>query len=185
MHAAREVFSKFGFRKTTLEDIAKHIGKGKTALYYYYKNKEEIFGAVLDFEVERFSNEMINTLEHETSPQKKLRRYITKRMELYNYVLNFYSAIKSEYLENVAVFEKIRQKYDQMEIEIVSDILSEGIAKNEFVARDVHLTAYAIILAMKGFEYPFSYQQDIIKMEEDIDKLMDVLFYGIIKTPTK
>jgi len=41
--AAMECFERYGLEKTTLEDIAKTVGLNKTSLYYYYKNKEDIF----------------------------------------------------------------------------------------------------------------------------------------------
>ncbi|MFW6389223.1 MAG: TetR/AcrR family transcriptional regulator, partial [Marinilabiliaceae bacterium] len=47
LKSARELFAKFGYRKTTMEDIAQALRKGKSSLYYYFKNKEEIFQAVI------------------------------------------------------------------------------------------------------------------------------------------
>ena len=47
LNGARELLERYGFKKTTMEDIARQIGKSKSALYYYYKTKEEIFGAVI------------------------------------------------------------------------------------------------------------------------------------------
>ena len=41
--AAMECFVQYGLDKTTLDDIAKKIGLNKASLYYYYKNKEDIF----------------------------------------------------------------------------------------------------------------------------------------------
>ena len=41
--AATGLFSRFGLEKTTMEDIAKAARKGKSTLYYYFKNKEAVF----------------------------------------------------------------------------------------------------------------------------------------------
>jgi len=38
---AREIFSKYGYKKTTLDDIANAVRKGKSSLYYYFKSKED------------------------------------------------------------------------------------------------------------------------------------------------
>jgi AcrR family transcriptional regulator len=179
--AARDIFCKYGYKKTTMDDIGRIIGKGKTSLYYYFKNKEEIFEAVLAFEIDLIKNELFDALDSERNPQKKLRKYILKRMELYFQLVNFYSAIQKEYLENLTVIEKIRQQYDDQELTMISGIIEEGIHQGYFVAKDIQLTAYAIILAMKGFEYPFSKEKDIHKLEADIDQLLEVLFYGLLK----
>ncbi|OYW78704.1 MAG: TetR family transcriptional regulator, partial [Sphingobacteriia bacterium 32-37-4] len=33
---AQKLFQAYGLKKTTMEDIAKALGKGKSTLYYYY-----------------------------------------------------------------------------------------------------------------------------------------------------
>lgn len=43
LKGAWDAFSKLGYYQTRLEDIAHAAGFSKTALYYYYQNKEEIF----------------------------------------------------------------------------------------------------------------------------------------------
>jgi len=42
INSATKYFSKFGFHKTTMDEIAKHIHKAKGVLYYYFKGKEEL-----------------------------------------------------------------------------------------------------------------------------------------------
>jgi hypothetical protein len=36
-------------------------------------------------------------------------------------------------------------------------------------------------MAMKGFEFPWSKEKDAGKIERDLDSLLDVLFYGLMK----
>lgn len=179
LKAAQEIFSKYGYKKTTLGDIARYIGKGKSALYYYYKNKEEIFEAVLAFEASHIGDELFKALEAETSPQQKLRKCILKRMELYHQLVNFYGAIQQEYIENLTVIEKKKQ-YDDLELQLISDIIREGVDKGKFVSSNITLTASAIIMAMKGFEYAFSKEKNMKKLESDIDQLLEILLYGIV-----
>jgi len=185
LKAAQEIFSKYGYKKTTLDDIARYIGKGKSALYYYYKNKEQIFEAVLAFEVNQLKDELLTALEAEKNPQDKLRRYILKRMELYHNLVNYYGGIQREYLENLSVIEKIRKQYDEQEHEMISEIIKEGVDQGKFISKNISLTASAIILAMKGFEYSFSKEKDLKKLGDDIDQLLDILFYGIVSGKNK
>ena len=49
---ARDLFKKTGFKKTTMGDIARSLGKAKSSLYYYYPSKEDIFEAVLYTEMD-------------------------------------------------------------------------------------------------------------------------------------
>jgi len=44
---ARKLFKQYGFRKTSLDDIARIAGVTKTTLYHYYPNKEAIFDDIV------------------------------------------------------------------------------------------------------------------------------------------
>ncbi len=41
---AGELFSRYGYKKTTMDDIADALQKGKSSIYYYFQNKEDILG---------------------------------------------------------------------------------------------------------------------------------------------
>lgn len=46
LRAALERFAHYGFRRTSMEDIAQEGGLSRAALYLHFKNKEEIFRAL-------------------------------------------------------------------------------------------------------------------------------------------
>lgn len=54
LSAAEAAFTEYGYRKVTMDDVAERAGITRTALYYYYKNKEELFLAMLDGELIRY-----------------------------------------------------------------------------------------------------------------------------------
>ncbi|MFX1259749.1 MAG: TetR/AcrR family transcriptional regulator, partial [Promethearchaeota archaeon] len=45
--AARLCFARYGYEKTTMEDIGNQVGLNKTSLYHYFNNKEKIFSKVI------------------------------------------------------------------------------------------------------------------------------------------
>jgi AcrR family transcriptional regulator len=45
LEIALTVFARHGYRKTSIEDIAKAAGISRQGIYLYFKNKDEIFGA--------------------------------------------------------------------------------------------------------------------------------------------
>jgi AcrR family transcriptional regulator len=48
LDAARDCILKFGYAKSSLEDIAKQAAVSRPLIYRKFKSKEEIFGAVLE-----------------------------------------------------------------------------------------------------------------------------------------
>lgn len=181
INKAQTVFARFGFQKTTMDDIAQASHKGKSTLYYYFSSKEDIYHAVIEKEAKELKEEIRKAIAIEASPQDKLRTYILTRMHALKRLANLYEVFKDEYLENYKFIEKIRVSYDEYERIMISGILKEGVKREEFVIEDIELTSYAIVMATKGLEYPWAIEEDTTKIEENIDTLLHVLFYGLFK----
>jgi AcrR family transcriptional regulator len=50
----KKLVAQYGLKRTTMEDIATAMGKGKSTLYYYFTNKTDIFEAVVNKELKNF-----------------------------------------------------------------------------------------------------------------------------------
>ena len=48
LQASLEVFGSYGYKKTSMQDIADALGISRPALYQYYKNKEAVFLALVE-----------------------------------------------------------------------------------------------------------------------------------------
>lgn len=178
---AQDIFSRFGFKKTTLADIARSLHMAKSSLYHYFASKEEIFSAVVEKEVNLLKKEMLKSLKQDDDPQKKLRNYGILRMQAVSRVANFYSTFKDDYLEQYSFVQKFRQNYDKYEIETIRSILKEGVDKGIFVVQDLDTTAFTIVTALKGLEYPWAMEPDPTKIMKGIENLCDIFFNGILK----
>jgi hypothetical protein len=103
-------------------------------------------------------------------------------MKGFENMLNFYNAVKNEYLAQFEFIERIRYKYDQEEIATVQGILEEGIEKGVFNIEDPFLASIAIVTSMKGFEIPLYIKEKKGQdLEQRVDKLLKMLFDGIVK----
>jgi AcrR family transcriptional regulator len=58
MQSAMENFAKHGFDRTRMEDIATAAGLAKGTLYLYFKNKEDLFYAICDHNLEELRNQL-------------------------------------------------------------------------------------------------------------------------------
>jgi hypothetical protein len=101
-------------------------------------------------------------------------------MKAMKQLANFYSALSDEYLENFKFIEKFREKYDEEEFNSIAEILKEGIERKIFKIKDIEMTTLAILIALKGFE-TWIFKGNVKWSESDLDNLLDVLFYGIVK----
>jgi AcrR family transcriptional regulator len=181
VNAACDIFARFGYKKSTMDEIAQAAHKAKSSIYHYFESKEEIFRAVVEKESQLLKEMITEAINQEDTPQKKLRAYVTTRMRILSRLSNFYSALKDEYFEQYSFIEKMREKYLKDEIRLVKKILKNGVEQGEFVVKDMEITAFTIITALKGLEYPWAIENDSSKTEENIDHLLEILFNGIVR----
>ncbi len=175
------IFSHFGFRKTTMDDIARASNKGKSSLYYYFKSKEEVFEAVVEKEVVHLRKRLRLAINSSEDPREKLKNYVLTRMQTIKEVVNLFAALKSDYLNNLDFVDKIRRKYDNEEIEMFREILEYGILRNYFQIHDINLAAIGIVTAMKGMEPQLFEDDDKVEFEQRLVNIINILFYGIVK----
>lgn len=178
---AREIFSKYGYKKTTLDDIANAVRKGKSSLYYYFKSKEDLFQAVIMKEVDILAHELEIVINRNTDPVDKLRDYILTKLTTFRSLANFYHALEND-ITAIGFIDDVKRRYEQDEIRMIKRILIEGVRKNEFEIYDFNLAAIGITTAIKGLEMPLTAgYYGKVNLESSVDIILKIMCYGIMK----
>ncbi|MFV0482895.1 MAG: TetR/AcrR family transcriptional regulator [Bacteroidales bacterium] len=181
LKVAQDIFSKQGYKKTTLDEIAIAVQKGKSSLYYYFKSKEELFNEVILWEVELLKNELSRVINRNITPIEKLREYIITKLMTFRGLSNLYNTLGKD--EPAKEFiDKIMSKYDREEVRMIKRILIEGVRQGEFEVYDFSLAATGITTAIKGLEMPLSAgSYGHINLSKSVDNIIKIICYGIVK----
>lgn len=178
---ASEVFAKFGFKKTTVDDIAQALRKGKSSIYYYFSSKEDIFKAVVDKEADALREKINIILTSDMGVIDKVKAYVNTRMQAVQVMANYYTLVNERDVNNLDLVEKLRAKYDTEEVSVIKSLLSEGVEQNVFYVKDIDLSAVVLLTAMKGLEVPlFLEHSRTDSLETILNDMLDMLFYGIV-----
>jgi AcrR family transcriptional regulator len=178
---AGKIFSRYGFKKTTMDEIAKALKMGKSSIYYYFESKEEIFEAVVLWEANILRNELTTAIKAVDSPTEKMMNYVFVRMKSFEKLANYYNAIFDKNLDHFDFIEHIRSKYDREELAILRLILYDGSRKKVFNVENSEYTALAIQTTLKGLEVPLFWKKKEVNIESRLNAILRVLFYGIVK----
>jgi len=178
---AQDIFSKYGYKKTTLDDIANAVRKGKSSLYYYFKSKEDLFQAVIMKEVDLLARELDRVINRNTEPVDKLRDYMLTKITTFRNLANFYHALEND-VTAISFINDVKHRYEQDEIRLIKRILIEGVRKGEFEIYDFNLAAIGITMAIKGLEMPLSAgSYGNLNLERSVDVILKIICYGIMK----
>lgn len=168
--AAKRVFTKFGYYKTTLDDIAKVVGIKKNSLYYYFESKEVLFNEIL---VE-ISSELLGTL------QQKLEKIKGSEEKLNFFILFPIDHMDMQAELNEATLSALREIGDLVEnsyTEIIEKfkvigetILQGGIDSGEFIKHDTKEIVDLIFNTINGYECKFYSGFEQIELMHKLDK---------------
>ncbi len=155
LEAATERFRHYGYRKTTMADVAGDCAMSAGNLYRYFESKSDIGAAV---SVAWFA------ALHQTARAAIAQPGLSPRQKLEAYVLAV-NRFTVESLRNTPHIQEMvdflcEERRDLLEghldscHEIVAVILTEGVKRGAFDIADIATTARAVLNAIVRFEYP-------------------------------
>ena len=153
---ARSLFVRKGVENTTMLDIANASEKGRRTIYTYFKNKREIHQAVIERESEQIVSRQRQILDSDTSATGKLIDFMRARLEIVKCPTGRFLS------ENVADMlrldfkraENTRRLAAKKEVEILREILREGVEAGEFSPSQARRAGALIVVVMQGFDHP-------------------------------
>lgn len=179
--AAEHAFLKFGIEKITLEDIAGECGVKKTALYYYFKNKEEILAEMLQQKMTWITDKVREEVLKQNNVKDRLRAYMLTKIRILRENLPFFNLLDNANLPLRAkeYLKAHKMKIFDADFGLIKDILKQGI-KNKNVS---HKLDDSLVLMIMGVTYGSFIGRFLENEDWDTDAMIetaiDVIFNGI------
>lgn len=152
---ARQLFARIGMEHTTMNDIAVASGKGRRTLYTYFKNKNEIYLAVVENELNQLFYKLEEVSLRELSPEEKLMVFIYTRLEAIKEAVYRNGTLRADFFRDIWRVETVRKQFDIKEIQLIKGILTEGIMKGDFEMASIDTTAHILHYTLRGLDVPY------------------------------
>ena len=187
---AMKCFAKYGLDKTTLDDIAKEVGLNKASLYYYYKNKEDIFLEVAIKEGQDFLTSLQSNVLGKKTTEQRVTFYLLERINYYKNILNM-NRVSAETLNKMLPrFFELFDSIMRAEIQFLSTIIREGLKRKELNKVDPDKLASSLITMNDALKHHAEHKA-ILKNQDQIDYsqiiqemklLLTLIFKGLNKS---
>jgi len=181
LKVAKRIFAHYGFKKTSMDDIAVDMGLAKTSLYYYFKSKNKLFKAVIEYESEILLAKLKEEVDKQDSPEEKIKSFFITRMEYLKNFINLYKLTTTIAKEVLSHAEETRIKFIDAEKKIILEILNMGLDKEIFEINNPELVALGLIASIKGLESSILSHEDRDIISSNFEEMLVVLLHGIIK----
>lgn len=127
------MFANKGVENTTMNDIAAASEKGRRTIYTYFKNKREIYNAVIEKQSDKIIENLRNIASSSLDPVQKLEQYLSQRFQLVvDYVPKHDMVLRHLFDRDLRRMEKIHRLAVLKEEEMFRALLEEGIRLGAF-----------------------------------------------------
>ncbi len=147
IEVARQLFAHKGIDNTTMNDIAEASDKGRRTIYTYFKNKRDIYNAVVERESDRFLESLSSVVAAEAGAVDKLRSFLDVRFDLFNRSFSRRDSIRALFGRDFKRLQRIHKLLFNKERALLARILEQGLAEGVFVpARAAELPGLFVML---------------------------------------
>jgi len=181
LSVADKLFSRFGFHKTSMDEIARIARKAKGSLYYNFASKEDLFKAVIANELDNLKSQLSVIVNNPNlNASQKLKNYLVKRMEILNTAANYHETLKADFFEHFHFVDDLRIDLDDWEKGNLKKIIQQGVDNSEFVlSTEINILIEVFIMILKGLEIPFFLQDKYGEFSRHFDGMINILTKGL------
>jgi AcrR family transcriptional regulator len=177
MDCTIEVLMKKGYHDTNLRDIADGLGIGRTTIYQYFKNKDEIINTVINLVFKRLENECEAIIgDPYLTKIDKLKAIINvladdcqREKSVSSFLINLWVILK---MENSFFREKVENHVATI-MGMIRSTLEEGIKSREI--RDINPESMS--LTIYGLIQSFIINRQIYHNASIIEQLNNINFF--------
>lgn len=180
IEVARQLFARLGVENTTMNDIAIASHKGRRTLYTYFNNKNEVYNAVVESELERMYEDLQGVALKKLPADEKLMLFFYIRLDAVKTVVFRNGTLKADFFRDIWRVQGVRKAFDKREIEVLKQILQDGVNEGTLQMPDVAATAEILHHALRGLELP--YIRGLIDPSSDskrYENVTNLIFHGL------
>lgn len=178
--AAGKSFSMFGYKATTMDQVAKIANVGKGTIYNFFKNKEELFQEVvismileMKFQAEQTINPQANFIENAHNGLMRMLQFREQH-------LLFAKLIEEEESMQTPTVHQMLIKIEEEIITFLAERIKIGLKKNEIRPCNPELVAYLLFKSYLAMVVDWQLTHEEVLHEEEILTLFkETLFRGL------
>jgi AcrR family transcriptional regulator len=179
VESATKYFSRYGFHKTTMDEIARNIHKAKGILYYYFKSKEELFNEVLKQELGKLKTALLKIVQSDRNSLSMLTDYMLTRFRMLNKAVNYHETLKADFFEKYHFVKDVRDDFDQFEQAQLTAIIERGNIEGYLKVENVGPTVDVAMMIIKSIEIPLFLQDKYKAYEKTLHELITMITNGL------
>ena len=184
LEAAKIIFSKLGFHKARMSDIAQEADLSKGSIYWYFKNKDDVIISLLDKFFKAEFKQLQPMINSDASTMERLLAYTDRVIKDMESTLKW-MPLAYDFLALAFRRETVQmaiRKYYRAHMDTLTPIIQQGIDSGEFTAPNAENATIALSAIMEGTALLWVYDPENIDFEKHVRSSIQLLLDGL-KSP--
>lgn len=177
-NSAIEVFSKYGYNKSTMDQIAESAKVAKGTLYYHFKNKEQIFNYIIEEGMKHLKYEIEEVAKSEDNVYLQIRDILKLQLTLLYDKRALFKVIISQMWGGENRQIALRKSVEEY-LDIMKQYLQVAMDKGVIRKCDSSLLAYTLFGTLCSTVMYELINEEKIHMDDVVDDLMKFILKGI------
>jgi TetR/AcrR family transcriptional regulator, cholesterol catabolism regulator len=181
LDVAKQLFVQRGYEGVSIRDIAQECGLAKATIYHHFRDKEDLFFSVLEYDLLTLHTQVMQVVSDDQPTLTKLRAAI----EAYYYMLRDRRTGVVWSIHENAQLKVPLQKFFQRNMRLILDpwlqILGQGVAEGVFRPLDVQLTALSLLAMLNTTVLYQTHFREDIKDIDLVEHIYNLFVQGMLQ----
>ena len=183
LSSAAQLFIEHGYYGLSMRQIAESVGVTKAALYYHFKDKEDLFLAILKAYLERVERLIIDIQNEDLTCRERIGLLVKR---ILNQPVDQRAIIRLASQEMAHLSADSRKSFGDVYharfIHRIETLLEAGIHAGELRSVDPKLATWSLLGMMYPYFYPV-HSADVSLSEDANDQMVNIFLDGIAANP--
>jgi AcrR family transcriptional regulator len=169
--AARSLFARDGYAETSIDEIARHERLTKGALYHHFKNKQELFEAVMDDFLGEMVAQVTSAFQSADNPWDRAIAALDAFLE--GCLNPAYQRIVIQEAPAVLGWQAWREKEQRSGMALVATLLDDLIAASHIQRQPVELVAQILVAAIMEAALAITHSADPAATRQEARRVLE------------
>ena len=172
INAARDLFTKYGYKKVSMDEISKEANVTKKTIYSYFSDKEAMFKYFASEELQSMKEKIENDVNSSTSFIDRVSKILYESLLFRNNSDLIKTIIKEISKNNTAECISFLKFYDGEIVSYIEEKIKQEIQNKTIKKCDAHLTAFIIYKVYSSILFEYDREIDEDKVTKEVTNIL-------------
>jgi AcrR family transcriptional regulator len=179
LNAATESFSLFGYKATTIDQVAKLANVGKGTIYTFFKNKEELFDEIITKLINDMESAANQVIDSDKPFQENVHHALYKLLEFrIDHQLTI-KLVQEQRDIGTPVVQNVMQKLEDSILLFIKQKIKQAIKKGEIKQCDPEVIAFILLKVYIALIFDWEKNREPLTKIEIAEIFQQYIFKGL------